>query len=58
MIAAGLRDEGIREWNYSLRGMDDRQLLAAAQWACEREVCDRCINTSDRSGQPVDVVKR
>ncbi len=58
MIAAGLRDEGIREWNYSLRGMDDRQLLAAAQWACEREVWDRCINTSDRSRTLVDVGQR
>jgi soluble lytic murein transglycosylase len=58
LIAAGLRDEGNREWNYSLRGMDDRELIAAAQWACEREVWDRCINTSDRSRSLVDVAQR
>ena len=31
--------------------MNDRELLAAAQLACEREVWDRCINTSDRTRQ-------
>ncbi len=58
LIAAGLRDEGNREWNYSLRGMSDRELLAAAQWACDREVWDRCINTSDRTRTLVDVAQR
>jgi len=29
--------------------MDDRSLLAAADLACEREVWDRCINTSERT---------
>ena len=58
MIGLGLRGEGIREWNYSLRGMSDRELLAAAQWACEREVYDRCINTSERARTEVDVTLR
>jgi soluble lytic murein transglycosylase len=58
LIALGLRHEGVREWNWSLRGMDERTLLAAAQWACEREVWDRCINTSERSRQLVDVAQR
>jgi len=49
LIALGLRSEGVREWNFSLRGMADRELLAAAALACEREVWDRCINTSDRT---------
>ena len=49
LIAIGLRSEGVREWNYSLRGMGDRELLAAAQLACDREVWDRCINTSERT---------
>jgi soluble lytic murein transglycosylase len=49
LIALGLRSEGVREWNFSLRGMGDRELLAAAALACEREVWDRCINTSDRT---------
>jgi soluble lytic murein transglycosylase len=58
LIGIGLRNEGVREWNYSLRGMDDRQLLAAAQLACEREVWDRCINTSERTRDIVDLAQR
>jgi soluble lytic murein transglycosylase len=45
----GLRLEGNREWNFQLRGMSDRQLLAAAEWACRRKVLDRCVNTADRT---------
>lgn len=45
----GLRFEGNREWNFQLRSMNDRQLLAAAQWACSRSVLDRCVNTADRT---------
>ena len=58
LIALGLRNEGVREWNFSLRGMNDRALLAAAQRACEREVWDRCINTSDRTRNEVDLAQR
>jgi soluble lytic murein transglycosylase len=58
MIALGLRNEGVREWNFSLRGMDDRALLAAAKLACDREVWDRCINTSDRTRNEVDLAQR
>ncbi len=58
LIDIGLRNEGVREWNYSLRGMNDRELLAAAQWACEREVWDRCISTSERTRNEVDVQQR
>jgi len=45
----GLRFEGNREWNFQLRTMGDRQLLAAADWACRRQVLDRCVNTADRT---------
>lgn len=58
LITIGLRNEGVREWNFSLRGMADRELLAAAQWACEREVWDRCINTSDRTRGEIDMAQR
>jgi soluble lytic murein transglycosylase len=58
LIALGLRSEGVREWNFSLRGMTDRELLAAAQMACDREVWDRCINTSDRTKTEVDMEQR
>ena len=58
LIAIGLRNEGVREWNFSLRGMSDRELLAAAQLACDREVWDRCINTSDRTRNEVHMEQR
>ncbi|MEO6291709.1 MAG: lytic transglycosylase domain-containing protein, partial [Burkholderiaceae bacterium] len=41
-----------------LAGMSDRELLAAAQLACEREVWDRCINTSERTKTVVDLEQR
>jgi soluble lytic murein transglycosylase len=58
LISLGLRNEGVREWNFSLRGMDDRALLAAAERACQREVWDRCINTSDRTRGEIDLEQR
>lgn len=53
-ISMGLRSEGVREWNYWTNlhqpgGMEDRELYAAADLACERQVWDRCINTSERT---------
>ena len=44
-----LRNEGVNEWNWTLRGMDDRQLLAAANLALASEVFDRAINTANRT---------
>ena len=58
LVALGLRSEGVREWNYSIRGLGDRELLAAAQLACDREVWDRCINTSDRTRAEIDIEQR
>ena len=62
-ISIGLRSEGVREWNYSISlhdkgGMDDRALLAAADRACQREVWDRCINTSERTRAMIDFDQR
>jgi len=47
----GLRTEATREWIFSIRTMDDRQLLAAAELARRAEVYDRAINTADRTSQ-------
>jgi soluble lytic murein transglycosylase len=58
LIALGLRSEGVREWNFSIRELPDRQLLAAAQRACDHEVWDRCINTSERTRQEIDLTQR
>ncbi len=66
-IAMGLRSEGVREWNYATnlvnaQGqsglMSDRELLAAAQLACDHQVWDRCINTSDKTRQLMDFEQR
>jgi soluble lytic murein transglycosylase len=38
--------------------LGERDLLAAAQLACDREVWDRCINTSDRTKTEFDVDQR
>jgi soluble lytic murein transglycosylase len=58
LIDIGLRNEGVREWNYSLMRMSDRELRAAAQEACDREIWDRCINTSERSKVEIDMSQR
>ncbi len=53
-ILMGLRSEGVREWNYGTNlhtpgGMNERELLAAAAMACQSQIWDRCINTSERT---------
>lgn len=44
-----MRLEGIREWNWTLRGMDDGRLLAVAELARRQGIYDRAINTADRT---------
>ena len=65
-IKMGLRQDGVREWNYATglvdsagqRGrLNERERLAAAQLACDQAIWDRCINTSERSVQ-MDAVQR
>ena len=62
-IALGLRADGVREWNYWTNlhvpgGMGDRELLAAADFACARQVWDRCINASERTKSFMDFSQR
>ncbi|MFM0019204.1 transglycosylase SLT domain-containing protein [Paraburkholderia sp. 22B1P] len=47
--ALHLRTEGNREWNWQLRGMTDRQLLAVAEYARRIELYDRAVSTADRT---------
>jgi soluble lytic murein transglycosylase len=54
----GLRAEGHREWNWQLRGMDDRQLLTAAEYARSVSVLDRMISTSERTRGEFDFTQR
>ncbi|PFH09264.1 soluble lytic murein transglycosylase [Collimonas sp. PA-H2] len=53
-----LRFEGVREWNWELRQMTDRQLLTAAEFARQNNVLDRMVNTSDRTKVEVDFNQR
>ena len=39
----------MREWSWYLRGMDDRQLLAAAQFARRQGAIDRAIAAAERT---------
>jgi soluble lytic murein transglycosylase len=49
-----MRFEGNREWNWQMRGMNDRQLLAAAEFARREQVWDRTINAADRTREEHD----
>jgi soluble lytic murein transglycosylase len=58
LMRADLRLDGLREWNWALTGMNDRQLLAAADFAQRSEVIDRAINTADRTQAEHDFIQR
>jgi soluble lytic murein transglycosylase len=53
-----MRWEGYREWNWQLRKMNDRQILAAAEFARQNNVLDRMVNTSDRTRAEFDFTQR
>lgn len=44
-----LRLDGIREWLWAIRDLNDRQLLTASEVARRNELYDRAINTADRT---------
>ncbi|MGH8737721.1 MAG: transglycosylase SLT domain-containing protein [Burkholderiales bacterium] len=50
----GLRSEATREWAFAIRGMGDRELLAAAELAQRAGVYDRAINTASMAAQLQD----
>ena len=49
LYAMTLRFEGNREWNWELRGMTDKQLLAAADYAKRIQLYDRVVSSADRT---------
>lgn len=53
-----MRFEGYREWNWELRKMNERQHLAAAEFARQKNVLDRMVNTSDRTKSEFDFTQR
>lgn len=44
-----LRIEGVREWVFSIRNLNDLELLAAATVAERHKLYDRAINTADKT---------
>ncbi|PAS98271.1 MAG: transglycosylase [Candidatus Dactylopiibacterium carminicum] len=53
-----LRTEGLREWNWGLRGVDDRTLLAAAEYARRAGLYDRAIAAAERTRDEHDYALR
>ncbi|MEO8383899.1 MAG: transglycosylase SLT domain-containing protein [Betaproteobacteria bacterium] len=53
-----LRSEGLREWLYGIRDMDDQQLLAAAEAARVANIPDRAINTAEKTLAVHDFAQR
>ncbi|GAA5176393.1 lytic transglycosylase domain-containing protein [Niveibacterium umoris] len=48
------RLDGVREWNWAMRGADDRFLLAAAEVARREQLYDRAIYSADRTATEHD----
>jgi soluble lytic murein transglycosylase len=53
-----MRPEGVREWNWELRRMSEREHLAAAEFARQNNLLDRMVNTSDRTRYEFDFTQR
>ena len=53
-----LRFEGNREWNWQLRKMNDRQLLAAGEFARRSDALDRMVASADRAKVELDLAQR
>ena len=49
LLRLDMRTGAVREWNWSLRGKDDRFLLAAARLAERSGIYDRAISAADRT---------
>ena len=49
LIRLGIRTEGVKEWLFSVRYLDDAKLLAASEFARRQEIWDRSIQAADRT---------
>lgn len=58
LFRLGWRPEAVPEWNFALRGMNDRQLRAAAELARYEQIYDRVVNTSLLTKDEVDFSQR
>ncbi len=57
-FALRLRPEGSREWNYELRKFNERELIAAAEFARRHDILDRMVYTSERTRTQFDYTQR
>lgn len=53
-----LRFEGVREWNWELRKLNERGHFAAAEFARQNNMLDRMVSTSDRTRTEFDFNQR
>ncbi|QGZ40712.1 soluble lytic murein transglycosylase [Pseudoduganella flava] len=53
-----LRFEGTREWNWAVRRLSDRELIAAAELARQHHILDRMVYTSERTRVLADYTHR
>lgn len=58
LYRAGLDNEAVREWIWAIRGLDDRDLLAAAEVARVANEPDRAINTANKTVHTHDFAQR
>src|SRR5688572_3905477 len=58
LYRVGLDNEALREWIWGVRGLADKDLLAAAEVARLANIPDRAINTADRTAQLHDFAQR
>ena len=58
LFKRGWRGDAVPEWNFTLRGMSDRQLMAAAEVARHENIYDRVVNTSERTQKEFDFSQR
>ena len=57
-FALRMRPEGSREWNYELRKFNERELIAAAEFARRHDILDRMVYTSERTRTQFDYTQR
>jgi soluble lytic murein transglycosylase len=53
-----LRFEGMREWNWEVRHLSDRELIAVAEYARQHHILDRMVYTSERTRALADYTHR
>lgn len=49
LMRMDMRIEGLREWNWTMRGLDDRRLLTASEHARRLGIYDRAIFSAERT---------